>query len=410
MSAIIPESVEQSELSATTRLLSIDTYRGLVMLLMVSEGFGLTEVAGHFPGNRFWQMMARHSDHVLWQGCTLWDLIMPAFLFIVGVAVPFSIANRRRRGQSDLRLFAHAVWRSLLLVLLGIFIVSNGQPQTNYSFINVLAQIGLGYSFVFLMAERPLRVLAPVSIAILIGYGYWFYCYPLPDPSFDYASIGVPQGWQHLEGIAAHWDLNTNPAAAFDRWLLNLFPRSEPFRFRVGGGTTLNFIPSIVTMLLGVMAGQWLRSGRDESYKVRVLLGAGALLLLAGIALDPAILPCINSTRWTICPIVKRIWTPSYVLYSGGWVMLAAALLYWLIDVRRLRRWTFPFVVVGMNSLVMYLLAALTAGWLRHALRIHLGSLPFDWTFGPIVESICVLVIFWLVCLWLYRKRVFVRI
>ncbi|MEX0641948.1 MAG: DUF5009 domain-containing protein, partial [Pirellulales bacterium] len=390
---------------SVTRLVSLDTYRGLVMLLMATEGFGFAEVARRFPASRVWQTLARQSDHVRWQGCTLWDLIMPAFLFIVGAAIPFSIASRRRRGQGDARLFAHALWRSLVLVLLGIFIMSNGAPRTDFNFINVLAQIGLGYWIVVLLAERlwPIQVLA--IVAILIGDWIWFYNCPLPGPGFDFAAVGVPAGWHHPEGIAAHWDLNTNGAAAFDRWFLNLFPRNEPFRFRAGGGTTLNFIPAIATMLLGVLAANWLRSGRGESQKVRGLLAAGGLLVLAGIALDPAILPGVETTGYTICPIIKRLWTPSYVLYSGGWVTLAAAALYWIIDVREWRRWTFLFVIVGMNSLVMYLLAALADGWVCRTLNTHFGPLLFNGTFGPIVESLVVVAIFWLFCWWLYRRR-----
>jgi heparan-alpha-glucosaminide N-acetyltransferase len=410
VSAIPPESAERPGLSSSTRLLSLDAYRGLVMLLMVSEGLGLAQVARHFPGSRVWQSLARQTDHVRWQGCTLWDLIMPAFLLIVGIAMPFSIASRRRRGQTRARLFAHAVWRSVVLVLLGILIMSNGEPRTNFNFINVLAQIGLGYWIVFLLAEYRPRVQALAIVVLLFGYGLWFYWYPLPEPMLDYASVGVPRDWHHLEGMAAHWDLNSNPAAAFDRWFLNLFPRREPFHFRAGGGTTLNFMPSIATMLIGVLVGQWIRSERDERKKVYGLLAAGAVLVAAGVTLDLAILPGIESTRWTICPIVKRIWTPSYVLYSGGWSVLGLALLYWIVDVRQLRRWTFPFVVVGLNSLVMYLLAALATHWVRATLHTHFGPTPFEWTYGPIVESLSVLVIFWLVCLWLYRHRLFIRI
>lgn len=409
MLATNPGTIEDDPGLSPARLVSLDAYRGMVMLLMATEGLGLAEVAKRFPDSRVWQTLARQTDHVRWQGCTLWDLIMPAFLFIVGAAIPFSIASRRRRGQSDGRLLGHALWRSLVLVLLGILIMSNGAARTDFNFINVLAQIGLGYWIVVLFAERGWRVQLVALITILIGNWVWFYSYPLPGPAFDYGSVGVPAGWHHPEGIAAHWDLNTNPAAAFDRWFLNLFPRGEPFRFREGGGTTLNFIPSIATMLLGVLAANWLRSGRDERQKVRGLLAAGAALVLAGIALDPAILPGVD-TRWTVCPIIKRLWTPSYVLYSGGWVILAAAALYWIVDVRRWRRWTFPFVVVGMNSLVMYLLAALADHWLRSTLNTHFGPLLFNGTFGPIVESIAVVVIFWLICWWLFRRRIFVRI
>jgi predicted acyltransferase len=297
-----------------------------------------------------------------------------------------------------------------VLILLGVLIVSKWAGRLEINFINVLAQIGLGYTFVFLLAERPPRVQAAAFVLILAGYWSLFYFYPLPDASFDYASAGVPKDWQHLEGTAAHWDLNTNPTVAFDRWLLNLFPRREPFRFRPGGGGTLNFVPSIATMLLGVMAAHWLRSGREDRQKVRGLFVAGSLLLAAGVALDPAILPGIHSTRWTICPIVKNIWTPSYVLYSGGWVMLGLALLYWFIDVRGVRRWTLPFIVVGMNSLVMYLLAALATGPTRRVLHALFGPAPFEWTYGPIVEWLSILAVFFLVCLWLHRLRVFVRV
>jgi predicted acyltransferase len=326
------------------------------------------------------------------------------------MALPFSVASRRRRGQGTVRLFAHAVWRSVVLVVLGVLIMRFSEPHSGLNFINVLAQIGLGYWIVFLLTERSARTQALVFIAIVVGYGLWFYLYPLPGTDFDYASVGVPPGWRHPEGVAAHWDLNTNPAAAVDRWFLNLLPQSEPFRFRAGGGTTLNFIPSIATMLLGVMVGNWLRSGRAETKKVNGLLLAGAALLIAGIACDPAILPGVESTQWSICPIIKRLWTPSYVLYSGGWVMLAMAALYWIIDVRGFRRWTSPFVVVGMNSIVMYLLAAVGAKWIRDGLFALAGRTAFESTYGPIVESLAVLGVCWLICLLLYRLRLFVRI
>jgi predicted acyltransferase len=392
------------------RLVSLDTYRGVVMLLMASDGLRLGEVAQHYPDSRVWQFLARQSDHVRWQGCTLWDLIMPAFLFMVGVALPFSIASRRRRGQGSGRLFAHAVWRSVVLVILGIIVMADSEPRSGLNFINVLAQIGLGYWSVFLLAERSFRMQAAVFVAILLGYWFWFYLYPAPTASFDFKAVGVPAKWHHLEETAAHWDINTNPAAAFDRWFLNLFPRAKPFQFREGGGTTLNFVPAIATMLLGVMAGCWLRGGAEATRKVRGLAVAGVLLVAAGIALDPAILPGVDSMRWTICPIIKRLWTPSYVLYSGGWVLLFAALLYWTTDVRGLKRWTFAFVVIGMNSLVMYLLAAFGTKRIQPWLASFAGRIGIDSPFLPIVESLVTLLLFWLVCFWLYRRRLFVRI
>lgn len=421
MPTTLPEHGSPGGQPSAARLVSLDTYRGMVMLLMASNGLQIAKVARHFPDSRVWQFLALETDHVRWQGCHLWDLIMPAFLFMVGVSVPYSIASRRRRGQGTARLAGHAIWRSLVLVLLGILLVSNGGARTDFNFINVLAQIGLGYWLVFLLAERPVRVQILALVGILVGYWYLFYSYPLPSPSFDYASVGVPSGWKHLEGMAAHWDLNTNPVTEFDRWFLNLFPRSEAFRFRPGGGGTLNFVPSIATMLLGVLTAQWLRSNRNGSQHVGGLVGAAVVLMALGIALDPAILPGVESTKWSLCPIIKCLWTPSYVLYSGGWAILGLALLYWIIDVReeetaagqtggRVPNWTFPFVVVGMNSIVMYLMAWFIAGWIRHNLYTHFGRAIFETTYGPIVEQMAVLAIMWLVCLWLYRRRIFVRV
>jgi predicted acyltransferase len=163
-------------------------------------------------------------------------------------------------------------------------------------------------------------------------------------------------------------------------------------------------------MLLGVMAGCSLGSGADAKQKSRGLGAAGALLLVAGIALDPGILPGVESMMLTVCPIIKRIWTPSYVLYSGGWAMLFAALFYWLIDVCNLRRWTLPFVVVGMNSLVMYLLAAFGTKRIQPWLGSIADRVGISSPFLPIIESLVILSLFWLVCFWMYRRRLFVRI
>src|SRR3954463_8142327 len=147
---VIDAGSPDGQISAT-RLVSLDTYRGMVMLLMASNGLQFAKVARHFPDTRMWQFLALETDHVRWQGCHLWDLIMPAFLFMVGVALPFSIASRRRRGQGTGRLFAHAAWRSIALVVLGVLLMMDGEPRSGLNFINVLAQIGLGYWFVFLI-------------------------------------------------------------------------------------------------------------------------------------------------------------------------------------------------------------------------------------------------------------------
>jgi predicted acyltransferase len=214
----------------------------------------------------------------------------------------------------------------------------------------------------------------------------------------------VPPDWpHHVTGFAAHWDKNANLAAAFDQWFLNLFPRERPFVFNSGGYLTLNFVPSLATMIFGLLAGGWLRSGGSHREKVRTLILGG----LAGLALG-GLLHVLG-----ICPIVKRIWTPSWTLFSTGWVLLILAAWYYVIDVRGLRRWTLPLVVVGMNSIAMYVLVHITEDYITGAFRTHLGQGVFDVfgpAFAPILAGGATLVILWLMLYWMYRRRVFVRV
>ena len=139
---------------AVTRNLAVDAYRGLVMVLMMAEVLQLPRVAQAFPGNWFWQTLAFNQSHVPWAGCSLHDTIQPGFSFLVGVALPYSIAARLARGATFHRMFVHALWRSLLLIALGIFLRSTHSSQTNFTFEDTLTQIGLGYPFLFLLGFR----------------------------------------------------------------------------------------------------------------------------------------------------------------------------------------------------------------------------------------------------------------
>jgi heparan-alpha-glucosaminide N-acetyltransferase len=387
------------------RLLSLDAYRGLVMLAMASAGLRLGEVLKRLPADAryrtLWEAAAAQVEHTTWRGCTFWDLIQPSFMFIVGVALPFSDARRRAQGQPWVERFVHALGRSAILILLALFLGSQGRAQTDFSFVNVLAQIGLGYTFVFLVLDRPPALQLIVTLMILVGYWAYFASSPLPDGRLDPAALGVTSPAETFTGFAAHWNKGTNAAAAFDRWFLNRFPRpsDDPFRFNPGGYATLNFVPSIATMIFGVLAGGWLRSPRTAETKVLGLLLAAAVCLAAGMALDVS-----------VCPVVKRIWTPSWVVFSTGWTCGLLAIFYGVIDVRGHRSWAFPLVVVGANSIAIYVMAQLLKGYTARTLKTHFGPHLFDGTYGPMIESASVLLVFWLVCLWMYRNKIFVKI
>jgi predicted acyltransferase len=391
---------------ASNRLASIDAYRGLVMFLMMAEVLRLRAVAEAVPQSGVWAFLAHHQTHAQWIGCSLHDLIQPSFTFLVGVALPFSLASRRARGQSLAHMTAHAFWRAFLLVALGIFLRSVGRDQTYYTFEDTLTQIGLGYGFLFLLGLRPTREQWLALVLVLVGYWAAFALHPLPASDFDNARVGVSADWlrEHGQsGFAAHWNKNSNAAWAFDTWFLNLFPRETPFTHNGGGYATLSFIPTLATMILGLLAGGVLRDERPPWDKVRRLALGGLVALGLGTLLGAL----------GVCPVVKRIWTPSWTLYSGGWCFLALAAFYAVIDVGRRRGWAFALVVIGMNSIAAYCMAHLFEYFIRDALHRHLGAGTFTAlgeSYEPLLQGAAVLLVLWLILFWMYRRKIFLRI
>ena len=318
-------------------------------------------------------------------------------MFMVGVAMPFSYSRRAESGETFGRQALHAAARSVVLILMGVFLSSAWSKETNWTLVNVLTQIGLGYFFVFCLLRWPAWAQIIAAVTVLVAY-WWFFI------SFEVAGATT---------YAEHFAKNANAAAHVDRWLLNLFPRPEPFTENNGGYATLNFVPSMVTMLFGVMAGQVLRGDRTPQRKLTVLALAGVVCMTLGLL-----------AGYTVCPIVKRIWTPSWTLFSGAYTLWILAALYGVTDVRGWRRWAFPLVVFGTNSMLVYWMGQLLRGWTASQIKIHFGGIPWPFAetsttlreymtsgvYGPIVQSLSVTLVFWLVCLWLYRQKVFLRV
>ena len=380
------------ETPAPARITSIDAYRGFVMFLLIAERFDIGSVAKALPDSSFWNFLHAQQSHVAWTGCVLHDMIQPSFSFLVGVALPFSLASRRAKGQPLGGMTLHAFARALILIFLGIGLRSVGFPQTNFTFEDTLTQIGLGYGFLFLLATRPVRDQWIALGALLIGCWLAFALWPL-DPAS-----------QPLTHFGAHWNKNANPASAFDAWFLNLFPREKPFIENGGGYVTLSFIPTLGTMILGLLAGGILQSTRSTLEKIRWLAIAGVISLAAGWLLGAL----------GICPVVKRIWTPSWVLFSGGWCFLLMAAFLALIDLHGWRKWSFPLVVIGMNSIAAYVMSEwLFYAFFRDAFRRHVSTGFFEMfgaVYAPFVLGTCVVLTFWLILFWMYRRRIFLRI
>ncbi len=389
------------------RIAAIDGYRGLVMFLMLAEVLHFAQVSKAIPDSPEWRFLAHHQTHVEWGGCTLHDLIQPSFSFLVGVSLPYSIAARTARGQSKLTMTLHAFWRAFILVWLGIILRSIWNTKPDYGFTDTLSQIGLGYGFLFLLGFRPLRDQWIAVLLILVGYWIFFVQHPLPGPDFNWAAVGLSQAWldeNGLAGFAAHWSKNANAASHFDVWFLNLFPREKPFVYQSGGYQVLSFIPTLATMILGLIAGGVLKSERTNWEKVSWLVVAGIVALGLGYGWG------YSGT----CPVVKRIWTPSFVLLSGGWCFLLLGAFYAVMDTLGWRGWAFPLTVVGMNSIMAYCMSSSFVKPELHKMTIkHLGEGTFA-AFGPqyltLIHGAVTLLLLWLILFWMYRRKVFVRI
>jgi len=387
-----------------TRLTSADIYRGFVMLLMMAEVLHFGEVSEALPESTFWSFLAFHQDHVEWVGCSLHDMIQPSFSFLVGVVLPYSIASRISQESSFSKVFVHALKRSFILILLGVFLRSQYKTQTYFTFEDTLSQIGLGYPILFLLGFRSQKI--QISALIIILFGYWlaFALYPLPNANFDYSSIGVSKDWEHnLTGFAAHWNKNTNFAWAFDQWFLNLFPREKPFVRNGGGYSTLSFIPTLGTMILGLLAGNILKSDILPYEKLKRFIFLGISGLVIGLILN----------RLGICPNVKRIWTPTWVIFSGGLCFLFLAFFYWIIDIKEKTNWANFLKVIGMNSIAAYCIADALGVYISKSLKIHLGenySTIFGISYQSLIHGGLMLLIYWLLLQWLFKKKIFIKI
>ena len=397
--------------AAPPRLRSLDTFRGIIMVALAFQAFGLAAVAlNHLeadPGSRLWKEVFHQAEHVEWAGCGFWDMIQPSFMFMVGVAMPFSYGARRSRGDSYRQLLSHAVRRSLILIFLGIFLISNFRPSTEWSLMNVLTQIGLGYTFLFLLWGRTWGTQVVWAIVILVGTWAMYFLYPNAGVNLETGdpSRGVSAEWaqKHLSDIPPAWHKNANVGSAIDVPLMNALPQPERFEFNRGGYATLNFLPSLATMLFGMMAGQLLRSERGGGGKFLILFLAGILAIGAG-----------ELVAWAgACPLVKRIWTPSWAVYSTGWCALTLAVLYAVVDLGGWRKWTFPLIVVGMNSIAIYSMSMLLRTWTPETLKRHLGTGVFEWAgpmWEPMVRLTMVGMVYWLICFAMYRQKIFVRV
>ncbi|MCC6365555.1 MAG: DUF5009 domain-containing protein [Bryobacterales bacterium] len=361
-----PERVAPKKVDA--RLTSLDAYRGLIMIALASTGFGLASLR-NYPQ---WAWLANQVEHTAWEGCTFWDLIQPAFTFMVGVAMPFAFARRMAQGATTSMLSRHVAWRAFMLVVLSNLYSNWGttKPHLALQLINVLSQIAFGYLLCFFITRMRFSYQAAAAAAMLAGQWALFALFPGPEGAFSRTG---------------------NIGAIIDLKLLG-------YNYS-GYYTTINFIGNAVTILFGCWAGALLRTEKSHQYKLNVLFGCAAACFVPGLALEP----------WN--PMVKRLWTASFTFFSAGWVILMLAVFYWIIDVKQIKRWTFPLVVVGMNSIFIYSLGQIgIKGWLDRGLKGFTGNFAFLGDAGAIPQQILVVAVMWYACYWLYQRKIFFKL
>ncbi len=362
------------------RLLSLDFFRGITMFLLVAEGTELWNVLVQDPiAGTFLESFFRQFHHHPWHGLRFWDLIQPFFMFIVGVAMPFSYAKRLKRGDSKRQITRHIIQRCIILLAFGVGLHCVYRHKLVWELWNVLSQLSMTILIAyFLMRYKPsVQIIASIGLLLLTEILY---------RNFS------------LEGYNQPFVKDQN----FGSWMdMVLMGKINPG----GGWVAINFIPTAAHTIWGVVTGQLLLSGKPAMEKFKKIVFFGLIILVCGYTLD-----------WTsVTPIIKRICTSSFVLVSGGWALLALAFSYWLIDIKKVKNWIFPFVVVGTNSIFIYMFSNTVGGqWFNGFVAIFthgfLGWVGAGEFVKELITSLTILGLEWLLCYYLFLKKIFFRI
>jgi predicted acyltransferase len=335
------------------------------MILLVSTGFGFGALRDH----PVFGIIASQVGHVPWQGAVFWDLVMPAFVFMVGLAMPFAFARRIQSGATFNQNLRHVIVRSLKLLALSHLFTIVHQGAFQFALLNVLSQLALTYLLCFLIMQLALRWQVVAAVLLLAGHWALFAIFPGPEGAFSRTG---------------------NIGQVIDQALLG---RTYP-----GGYVSINFITTTVSNLFGVWAGYLMMTGRPIHQKMKILAIGAAVGLVGGLALTP------------FNPMVKRIWTASFTLYSTGWVLLMLLVFVWLIEVKGYHRFALPLVVAGMNSIFVYLVFQLFRRSIDRAVGIITGRFEFIGTLAPVAQACATFLVIWYICYWLYQRKIFIKL
>jgi predicted acyltransferase len=358
------------------RLVSLDTFRGFIMFWIAAGGGVVVTRFLALKPNALSNAILVELNHSIWAGLHFWDCIWPSFMLMVGISIPLSFA-KRSRTQTYPQMVRHAVIRFAIIFLLSSIrgSIGDGVPEW-IELSGVLQPIAIAYLVAFLLVRKPQWVQAAVGASILAANALIMALVPAP---------GVPAGSYHeTVNIVRYVDL------------LVLGRTYLPGNTDGVGGSILCIWFPIPTTILGMLIGEWLMSARSKASKTKLIAGAGLLSLAVGYALSP------------IVPVIFKLVTASFVLVSAGWACLMFLLFYWVIDVRGYRKWTLPFVVIGSNSLFIYMFPSFVP--LHHVVSIFTQGLAL--TSGQmelLLRDAVVLVIQWLMLFWMYRRKILIK-
>lgn len=369
MSNTVLSSQDQS------RVLSIDFFRGFTMFMLIGEfsGFFSTMVDPSLDGT-IASAIGRQLHHVDWVGLHFWDLIQPFFMFIVGVAMPFSMTRRWNRGDSWNKTFHHVLIRSLLLLFLGWALYCIGPGKITFQFTNVLAQLSVTYLVAFLFMRKAVKWQLLVSFLMIL----------ISDLLYRFWSVeGFNQPFTPDQNFGSWFDLALTGSLSWGHWV------------------AFNAIPTTAHTIWGVIVGMILMNDWKPSKKIQTMAIAGIIGLIIGYAMNPYI------------PIIKHICTSSFVIVSGGWCLIAMAFSYWLIDVMSWKKFALFFAVVGMNPLFIYLFAH-TGGndWLGAIAKPFINAIfgAFGKLTVQMALTFTVWAMMWGICYFLYKRKVFIKL
>jgi len=371
------KNTKNSDTVIAGRITSVDFFRGLTMFLLIGESTHLYSHFNKIEGSGLMHFIATQLDHHEWHGLYFWDLIQPFFMFIVGVAIPFAVANRIKKGDSEKTILHHALKRSVLLLFLGWALYCIDAGEIVFRFQNVLAQLSVTYLVAFLISKKSISFQLIFSLVILL----------LTDLAYRFFSVeGFNHAWIPYENLGA--------------WVNNKIEGID----KASIWASLNAIPTIAHTVWGVLCGQLLMSTRPVQKKLQIMLIAGVAGLLIGYSLD-----LLNIT-----PIIKKIATSSFVFASGGLTILALCFSYWLIDVKKLfTNVAQLFIIVGMNCIFIYLFFHIGGANLLSTIFVPFTKLLFSWggeLTVKIMTSLATWASLWYICYWLFKNKLFIKI